>query len=1532
MYFQTIFNLYESSNDERKETIVKQLDSYISTNKLQDNFFQFLFEKMENPGSIQPSTAQSILNLSIDYVTSQSPAFTIKNVHHFAQYLIQLLSLKAQPLSYDKFTQFLKVCFRLTNQYNQETLFSSISKNPIDRSMIPLSVLCIQNSFFFPRVLKVIASSFSQYQKEQRLNIWSISLTNLLENADRYSGQVCSDQDLKTIVTMLDSSFSDKFLALHRKFHLFESALHYLPTEVSNKLISVHCIQLLCSVSVASSFDDVALALSFAKTVLAGIKKKSITNPTSEQLANCVFANVLPAYRSCQQINTTLSDFCSEIDEKMIQNKIESEIQNDDISLSTLFLISRYPTPETIPFLLSRAHVDQRSHYILIFYFLSHNLVPFRHLPRLFEILQSEDLHFLNEIFQSKPELYCSAAIKFLSQCRSIGKIEFLTQLFAGAPSLPIIASPYASSAFLVVTCLRAHSKTPKCPIRLLLDYLYTCLELYNGTKKAAHHHRTVEHKDGGSVNNQDNEEIAQDTELLEDNAGQKETDNSSKALTSSQEDGTEIEIKQIKTSEVSNDKQTKLVDKHKSKGHHHTLDLTNEDISLITGNETMEKYDVQTSLEELAKPSFCQSVAIRDWCSSDPNTKTLLINEALEKVKNGETIFTIILGSLSEDPVLIHNCVQTLAQCDLFLLTFFFTTAASCSPDLILKELREYINKEPDAAPQSFVSRLFTTRPSTIPRRQRIARRCIIGMAQHVPFSQQLCDTLIASLPTITPTDQTAANSPVKIKTGSSTALTSEAVLAVCGRLTEKQLLHPLLEKFIQKAEYLDPQLLAPALISILNANQTLTDADAKAVIKLWIKLLIDNKIPIDLHANINTKPMKDTSTKAEDFERVLLQNKNAQKHYLKEIEAAIRSNGDNPMLFGSLERTVSALPAFDLTKQESLLTLIIINSLSENETVFRFCTSLLRSTYQLNSMINPLKGIIFSHDYVESVRPFYSELAKKFSAKQLFMLTDAILINYKDKQPRNQQAFCLFTLFAVTSEPRIFVKSKFVGKLAEACEKLTRKNDYPVMLYLFRVYDSMNAAEPSIFFKDFLIAQDNEFVNLYTERYSRHSESLGALLIPRIVEYSQISKKWRDYMTFERICRLFNGFLKSFVRDTTAPDRVAGIIFSLLLQISVVNLIRKQGLRVDSYIYILEQTFNDFRSSTGISLTSSTPPKILLRNDLDFYEFIACFTQSFKYLQIESVEIMLNSVATLFKTLHNECALICISYYLSIVNFAQTEQNKELKNRAVDMLFTILKTSKFDSSLISFVLSVSPTAFSSSILKQLTPESLNQFLQLSLDTITKSTDPIPSLELLLGIIRSSTGAFLGSHVKEIMAALVNAVNSSKVSLSSILLLNIIGEMGRRKPDPTSLLNDSSVSFRSLTPILLSEDQEILSRVSAIFSLMIFGKTDSNPDFELIFSSMMSLYVGYKNDSSSFVSIGSDLLKAVDKLPKINKRVLNLLKNVFLPVLSVGDANCNVAIAEFLKFLKKLCSASDEEIFAEAIAMMTIFAKPKRK
>lgn len=1500
IYFQSILSLYETTTEDKHDIIIQQLVTYTEVNKQQDSFFQFLLEYMENTNQINPTEAKSILNISVDFLNSQNPQFSLSNIKQYVQFLLKLFSLKAQPSSYSKYKDFLIKSFQIVGQYNQDSLFSSISKIPHEQSIIPLSILYTQNKTFFDQLLNIFLKSFSNFQKDNNLIIYSTAITNFLLNTENKNKNDPNNSTNKSIAAILDKIFADKFLSSSPKFDLFDASLKYLPQKLSDDLLSTHCLNLISSVSISNSISEIPTAVDFAKTVLIRLKECEFHNLTCNKLIDSVITYILPNSRSDINSNASLTDFFKEVDKEYIQSKITSDIRSENISFSTLFLISRYPTPDTIPHLLSRARVDPISQYSQVFHFLSHNLVPFRYLPRFFEILEVADLHFLNEIFEKKTILYCTAAVKFLSQCNTVEKIDFIAFLFKSAKSLPIIKSEYAQSAFITVTCFRALSKDPQSPIKLLLNYLNACI---NETERGQ---------------NEGENEIVEEEE---DKSSDEEQNNSN------------FVEGHVMTSEITFQPSQILSDSLAD-----SLDLTNDDIKTIqdasnSDSQSLHHFDVKKNWDQMNVPNFSLSRWIQSSATSNEERRDSMIKEAHKKMKENNVIYSIIIGCISNDPVLIHDCVLTLSLSDHYLLTFFFATSATCNEAIILKEIREYIKKEPETAPQSFVSRLFSTKANTINRRQRVARRCIISIAPFVNFSNDLYETLLQSFPSdlepyqvVNQTTENAEEAP-KVKPSNSNVLVCESIISVCRCAKNKEDLHLILQKLIQNCDSFEPSLFVKTLISVLSTSKQLTDKDSLSVMRLWIKLLLANKV--NFQANEQT------------FEPVFLDNKNATKNYLKEMENAIRTNGEVPSLFASFKRAIPFLKDFNLSKQPQFLTLIISNTLSENDVVLEFCVNILRSTFEMTTTLNPLKGVVFSNEYIRSVQPFFTELSSKFNDKQLIQLSESLLSFYQEKQSSNQESIFLFVVFSVLKRPQLFVSNKFVIKISTACEKMTKMNDYALIFYISQAFDAMNQSDKTTFFNEFITVKTSDFSSIYFSKYSSYYETLEPILIPRLLQLRSIDSKYKNLLEFERLLKLLNVFVKFYVKDTTSPDQISKLIFIFLLIISTINIIRNRNYSIEFYLSIYENTLIEFKNMTGIFLIN-TNSRLSIKKETDFYEFLSTFSQSFQFMKLNVLNSLISSIETLRTTKHSECGLLCLSsYFVSISNSKSisSETNKK-KHHIVDLITAFLKNNKFDVSFLSFVVSKLPSAFTVTTLQEMDENYLTTFLKINFEIASKTSDYTPSLHLILNIIRSSTPNFIQPFIQQIIDSLREAISNGNANLSSILVLNVIGELCRRKMEPTVLLKDSAVSFRSLAPLLLSDDNDIKTRVNCIFSLIIFGKSEIEPDFELVFSSLMSLFVVYEKETANYVSIATDMMKTIEKKTVITKRSLEMLKFAFEPVLSVGDANCTVAICELLKYLKKLTidinliqskEEDNEDMFSFVLGMMTLFAKPKR-
>jgi hypothetical protein len=164
---------------------------------------------------------------------------------------------------------------------------------------------------------------------------------------------------------------------------------------------------------------------------------------------------------------------------------------------------------------------------------------------------------------------------------------------------------------------------------------------------------------------------------------------------------------------------------------------------------------------------------------------------------------------------------------------------------------------------------------------------------------------------------------------------------------------------------------------------------------------------------------------------------------------------------------------------------------------------------------------------------------------------------------------------------------------------------------------------------------------------------------------------------------------------------------------------------------------------------------------------------------------------------------------------------------------------------------------------------------------------------------------------------------------LTSVELLNVVGELAKKGREPAWFIAAGPVSFSSLLPLFVSENQKVSERAIGIFAVVVLGSA-SNVELPLVFSSLMSVYVGIEHGSAGYIAMALSLIGTVAKGP-LNKDVLGLLGCVMEPVLAVGDPACSSTIASFIKFLKKVARDDDEETANVALALMTKFATPKQ-
>ena len=168
-------------------------------------------------------------------------------------------------------------------------------------------------------------------------------------------------------------------------------------------------------------------------------------------------------------------------------------------------------------------------------------------------------------------------------------------------------------------------------------------------------------------------------------------------------------------------------------------------------------------------------------------------------------------------------------------------------------------------------------------------------------------------------------------------------------------------------------------------------------------------------------------------------------------------------------------------------------------------------------------------------------------------------------------------------------------------------------------------------------------------------------------------------------------------------------------------------------------------------------------------------------------------------------------------------------------------------------------------------------------------------------------------------------------MELGAIPMLNVIGELTKKVPEPSWFLKPDAISFHSLIPLTVDPSSKVSQRALGIFSFLIFNK-ESGFDAQLLFSSLMSIFCAIERDPSNYVAMALHLIEHLERSPSLSYSNLELLGHVMDPELSVGDANCNLGLQTLMNFLRKQSRSPNEEIATKAMSLMAHFATPKQR
>lgn len=1420
LFFEAMFEIYESLPAERRNVVIKQL---IDFGRFKE-FLEFLTSKLDS-NNLLPASGKAVIDLICSYMFIYKDSFNPDDVSLYLTFLLKLITVKSAPSSYDAYINFLRLSFELTKSQDQDSIFRKLMSTPSECSVIPIAAFSVTNGEYVVQGFRHVVGQIELLFKAQKGLAWVLAFTLLLTSQEKVQ------LDKSHVFSVFSTAFGSPTISIARKIAMLRNACQFFDNEIALDLANTYYQDLIAGITAASVVEDVANAINLARDVLKLLRSAQTNSGLDpKKVCDSIFVYLVAFYRPVKVINDALTEFCAEVDRNEIEERITSSMNSGMSKICALFLISRFPTPETLPFLFSkRSPAEHKTQYSSVFYYLSQNLVPFQFLPRLFELLEPRNLQFLTEIFEKKPDLYCAAAIKFLAHCTAVEKVEVISELFVSTASLPLISSSFCQAAFAVVSVLRVYSKQNPKYTRILLDYLHACVN-YSKVKQIA--------------------ERVPEKEMIM---------------------------------------------------------LTNDEVDALKSRSEDAVFDVAESMERVSVQGFCQARVIRDCCQG---LSEWYRKFSLSRIQAGEVYYTALIACLTNDGDLIHNCIETIRS-DAYLLVFFFSSCICCFPEEGLAALKSYVLSDTNQETSPYHGQWFTSSPTkakdNLADRQKVTRRVILSVAPFVTCNADILDVLMMTIP------QEASNR---------TYLVCESITAVCERLSHTEDLTTLISRMASQFESYNVKHYVDTLTAMINGSKSLNDEVLSQICKIWTKLLLTNEVP-------------DTCK----FEQALFDPyyKNiAVIPYLRELQLALRSHSDCVALFMSLRRTLN-LKVLDFGQLQKLLTMFIGNCLSPSKPISDFCVSLLQQIYDIDIGVETCSGAILSFEYVSQVRPFLTKLASKFTSRDAVLLFDALLDHVASCVPESRSSIVLFSLCLVSRDPKSFINSKLklIPKLVKACSNMKKSTDYPIMLYFFRVLDVLATSDTAAFYNQFLLAENNDFFNLYLHRFVHSpvfSESIASSILKQIGDLTSfVGERDSNFVLLPRILLLLKYHIKYFVTESTPDERMASILFSLLILLSSVNNMRLKSTPYANLLVDVVKVFRVFADNTGIDLSNGEPVDV--SNDDAYSQTLTNFVSFMPLMPYSLCDLFVDKVKLLQNTPHSVTACLVSAPLLRLFSSASSSDGKKLCDKILCLYLSLLKHESFSDNVVIESVTRASSAFTFQALLTFTGDNLQKLLVITLDATSSASKSGISkcMDMLLNIVRAANQQFLADNSSGILKALRQVIKSGVMDLDAIPMLNVIGELVKKVKEPSWFVKPDIISFQSLIPLTVSPSQKVSQRALGIFAVVIFSKPEGY-DLSLLFSSLMSVFFGIEQDTSNYVSMATHLIHYMRDLEVITREKLELLKYVMEPVLAVGDANCNLGIHEFLKFLRTLSRSPDEEIATTSMSLMAHFATPKQK
>jgi hypothetical protein len=923
---------------------------------------------------------------------------------------------------------------------------------------------------------------------------------------------------------------------------------------------------------------------------------------------------------------------------------------------------------------------------------------------------------------------------------------------------------------------------------------------------------------------------------------------------------------------------------------------IMSDELFDLLGTETLEVFDVAKSLAAASGPGFCQAQVIRDWMTKDRGLSQSHFEYCMSQVRNDYLESSIVIASISEDFNVIEDCVLALFGNE-HLLVYFFSSLVACSPQIGLNSLKRYVQTDPAKSNKHL---LVVEGPSF---KHRVGHRVLLSIAPFVPCSQLLISVVVAAFP------EPESNSE---------ELICEVILAVLERLTRKEQLGVLLEKCCQQFQLFPPKSIILAISALVKNSIEIPDAVLPLLFNTWIALLATGEVPNDA-----------------EFERLVFQTGQKSKTllpYLKLLEAALLSKPTTVALYHSLNRIFS-LKVMDVSDVRLFLLVFVSGCLVPTKEISDFCVAGLHSLFRFDTKLEIAQADSFSFEHISGVTPFFTDLARNFSGSAILSLLTSLLSHLSVCPPESKHSIVVFVMFVVARDPRAILKAqaKFSAQIATVCPTID-PNDDGLSQWIAQILNLLATPDPALFYEQLQSIPTSDFLRNYLSRFLRSplfADAVGTALVQEILNLRSFNGKSRaELAQIPRIVADFSLYVKVVVKEGMPAEKLGKAILAFVVLFSSLNLMRIAGNSPPA-----KEFFGDAVRFFCRNMTATLSNSVELdrsdkasANQAFFYKELSKFMAVLPLLPHPVIDGVVAHCHELEKTPHLPTVFIVTGILAGYFANVATESGFKLRERIFLLFFDLGKHGTEIGGAVSYALRGTRTAFSYENLVHFIPANLATLSNLCILDIQTLKSSIGILSILLNIARVADRAFLAANAARFHSAVGAAVSSKLAELGSVLVLNILGEIAKKLPDPSDFLKDSAVSFAALAPLLLSDNPEIQQRVSGIFQVVIIGRPTLS-DLELVFPALMSLYFAAHGNSSGYNKLAASLLSDIAKSPAVKKEWIELLGQVMEPIRLIGDS---VALLPFLQLLKKLSKDENREITLLAVATMARFSVPK--